>query len=356
MLLVSLAVSGAAFASDVSLTEPQRRKLIQLVASEPEVKQLFHKLQREADASLSEKGRPVAKLGTAARLSSDPRKIESRASLEDMKRLEALGYTYAVTDKAAYKEAARRIILRWAEINQPNGVPIDETKLEPLFVAYDLVRPGLSAANKKAVDHWLGNMARLELQSGQTNSVTAMNNWNSHRLKIVGLIAFLLDDKSLIDQAVQGFKRQIEANLAADGSSFDFQQRDALHYHCYDLEPLLALAIAARQRGMNLFDWQASNGASLSNSVAFLVPYCDGTRAHAEWVHSKVKFDRQRAEAGEKGFVVGAPFNPREARRVFELAAFFDPRYQPLVSRLVENRSLEFPTWQAVLNRVRRPE
>ena len=43
-------------------------------------------------------------------------------------------------------------------------------------------------------------------------------------------------------------KKQIAANLRPDGSSLDFHERDALHYHCYDLEPLLTLAIAASQR------------------------------------------------------------------------------------------------------------
>src|SRR5438105_3086507 len=239
-----------------------------------------------------------------------------------MKGVESLGYAYTVTAKRAYSTAARRLILSWARTNEPDGVPIDETKLEPLFVAYDLTSSAFSAKEKQSVESWLREIARLELQSAQTNSVTTSNNWNSHRLKIVGLIGFLLEDKPLIDAAIGGFKKQIAANLLSDGSSFDFHQRDALHYHCYDLEPLLALAIAAHQNGTHLYNYEAPNGASLSKSVDFLEPFCNGGRTHAEWVHSKVKFDRARAEAGEKGFVMGAPFDPRQARDVFELAAF----------------------------------
>jgi len=355
ILLAALLVGRpVTFASTISLTEAQRVKLAKEVMSEPEVKKLFRKLQHEADGSVNDQGRPIAHIRTAGRLDTDPLKQESRASLEDMRKLYALGYAYAATTNRAYGAAARRIILSWAQVNQPSGVPVDETKLEPLLVAYDLTRPVFSSGERTIVEDWLRRMASLELQSARTNLVTTMNNWNSHRLKIVGLIAFLLEDQKLIEEAVRGFKKQVEVNLYPDGSSFDFHQRDALRYHCYDLEPLLVLAIAAQQNGIGLYSYQASNGACLAKAVSFLVPYCDGTKTHAEWVHSKVKFDRQRAVAGEAGFSPGAAFNPSEAREVFELASFFDEGYAPLALRLFARGALEYPRWQAVLNKVRK--
>jgi len=358
LILLAALLAGrlVSFASTISLTEAQRVKLAQCVTSEPEVKKLFRKLQREADASVNHQGRPVANIRTAGRLDTDPLKEQSRASLEDMKKLYALGYAYAATTNRAYCAAARRIILSWAQVNQPTGIPIDETKLEPLLVAYDLTRSVFSAGDRTIVEDWLRRMASLELQSAQTNSVTAMNNWNSHRLKIVGLTGFLLDDPKLIEEVARGFKRQVELNLYPDGSSFDFHQRDALRYHCYDLEPLLVLAIAARQNGLDLYCYRAGNGACLAKAVSFLVPYCNGTKAHAEWVRSKAKFDRQRAVAGEKGFSPGSVFDPREAREVFELTSFFDDSYTALALRLFERGAVEYPSWQAVLNKVRRPE
>src|SRR6266496_3865804 len=183
LILLAALLAGrlVSFASTISLTEAQRVKLAQCVTSEPEVKKLFRKLQREADASVNHQGRPVANIRTAGRLDTDPLKEQSRASLEDMKKLYALGYAYAVTTNRAYGAAARRIILGWARVNQPTGVPIDETKLEPLLVAYDLARSAFSAADRKMVEDWLRRVASLELERVQTNSVTAMNNWNSHR-------------------------------------------------------------------------------------------------------------------------------------------------------------------------------
>jgi hypothetical protein len=242
------------------------------------------------------------------------------------------------------------MILAWAGANQPSGQPVDETKLEPLFVAYELTRSTFSAEERATTDGWLRNIARAELAAVRADSVTAFNNWNSHRLKIIGLIGFLLDDRPLVTHAVEGFRKQIERNLRPDGSSFDFHERDALHYHCYNLEPLLTLAGAARQNGVNLYDYVAPNGACLSKSVRFLEPYCNGTKSHAEWVNSKVEFDRTRAEAGEEKFQVGAAFDPRSALRVFELASFFDEAFKPMVCQLANKSGAKYPTWQTVIN------
>jgi hypothetical protein len=89
--------------------------------------------------------------------------------------------------------------------------------------------------------------------------------------------------------------------------------------------------------------------------VNFLVPYCDGTTSHVEWVHSKVAFDAQRAAAGERKFESGAEFDPRDAVGVLELAAYFDPKLSPLVGQLTGRSGTRFPTWQCVLNEAQRP-
>jgi hypothetical protein len=348
--LAVLLCGSTSVAATISLTDAQREKLARLIQSNSEAAQLFQRLKKRADAALDDPARPLVRIETAGKLESDPAKVESRAGLKDMKKLEALGYAYAVTSNPVYSTAVKRVILSWARTNQPTGQPIDETKLEPLFVAYDLTRPVFDAEDRAVIESWLRTIARRELDGVRVRSITASNNWNSHRLKIVGMIGFLLNDRDLIDRAVSGFKRQIEVNLKPDGSSLDFHERDALHYHCYSLEPLLALAIVAQQNGIDLYHYRAPSGASLPNSVSFLVPYCDGTLSHPEWRDSKVKFDRERAAAGEEKFRLGVSFDPRSGQRVFEMASFFDDQFKPLVSRLAGNSGAEYPTWQSLVN------
>jgi hypothetical protein len=113
---------------------------------------------------------------------------------------------------------------------------------------------------------------------------------------------------------------------------------------------LLTLAIAGWQNGVDLYHYQAPNGASLPKSVSFLEPYCDGRLTHAEWLGSKVKFDRERAAAGEQKFKPGSKFNPRDGLRVFELASVVDSKFKPLVARLAGGIGAQHPTWQSLLN------
>lgn len=333
------------------LTGTQRITLARLVQSDAEAAGLFTKFRRLADASLEAPPHPTVRIATAGTLASDPAKVQSRLALDDMKKIQALGFAYAVTAQPAYGAAAGRMILGWSETYQPSGQPVDETKLQPLIIAYGLVRPVFSASESKTVDSWLRLIAQREWEGIRPDSVTASNNWNSHRLNIIGQIGFVLADRALIDRAVAEFKKQIASNLRPDGSSLDFHERDALHYHCYDLEPLLDFAIAAHQAGLDLYDYQSPDGASLRKSVLFLVPYCDGSATHAEWVNSKVTFDRERADAGEVKFKIGSMFNPQDGLQAVALASFFDRSLDPLVAKLSRrDQSAKFPVWQSVLN------
>src|SRR6266851_5521972 len=171
VLLTTLLFSQwTAFASTISLTEAQRLELAKLVVSDGEAKKQFQTLRREADASIKDHGNPIARIYTAGRLEADPLKAKSLASLDDMKKLNALGFSYAVTSNADFSAAAKRIIIHWAKVNRPDGIPIDDTKLEPLFVAYDLTRSTFSAGERVTVEDWLRKIARFELQSALTNS------------------------------------------------------------------------------------------------------------------------------------------------------------------------------------------
>ncbi len=74
--------------------------------------------------------------------------------------------------------------------------------------------------------------------------------------------------------------RQIAFNLCADGSTFDFEVRDALHYVTYDLEPLAIAALAAREHGE---DWVTPR---LTAAVDWLLPYARGEKTHV--VHFEI--------------------------------------------------------------------
>ena len=341
-------------AQSISLTEVQRKKLAKLVEQDPEAKALFAPLKQSADAALKDAPDPIERIQSEGKLKDDPAKIRTQACMKDMKKLHALGFAYAVTADARYPDKAREFILAWAKVNRSAGDPIDDTGLEPLITAYDLARGRFPEKDRAAVDGWLRTVAEAERKSFKAGTSTSVNNWHSHRLKIVGLIAFLLQDKGLIDYVTGAYKDHVGKNLNPDGSSLDFHERDALHYHTYDLEPLLTLAIAARQNGIDLYGFRADTGGTLEKSVRFLVPYCDGSKTHAEFVKSKVAFDRKRAESGDDRYKAGRPFEPAEGAGVLELAAAFDGSLTRLLIQVKRSPAKAYPTWQTVLNAARK--
>ena len=359
--ITSLLVSpNAARAQALSVNDAQKARLAALVQKDAEAKKPFDAVLTQADAALMDTPDPIAKIVSEGTLASDPRKIRTGQSLRDMNKTAALAWAWAVTGKKEYGDKARAFILAWAKTNIASGNPINETKLEPLFVAYDLVRAGFAPDDRKTVEAYFRSVAASEQGTAKKGTATQMNNWHSHRIKTVGLIGFVLHDAVLIKWADDAFHTQIEVNLLADGSSWDFHERDALHYHLYDLEPLLTLAQAARQNnGADWFHYKSPKGASLAQSVAWTMPYATGEKTHGEFAHSRVAFDQKRAQAGEKGYAAGTPFEPRAARTVFEKASLWEPdKYRPLALRLLappdKSPAKRFGSWQMVVQEARR--
>ncbi|UNA37238.1 alginate lyase family protein [Klebsiella variicola subsp. variicola] len=89
------------------------------------------------------------------------------------------------------------------------------------------------------------------------------SNWQSHRIKLITLIAVATDNDHLFKESRRLFQKQIEENMNSEGEVVDFKQRDAIHYVVYDLQPLLQAALAALSRGEDWYHWTAPNNASL---------------------------------------------------------------------------------------------
>ncbi|MCZ6914236.1 MAG: alginate lyase family protein, partial [Rickettsia endosymbiont of Ixodes persulcatus] len=163
-----------------------------------------------------------------------------------------------------------------------------------------------------------------------------------------------INNDSLKNWAIDTYKNQIAKNLNADGSSYDFHERDALHYHIYDVDPLMVAAtIMYRDKRFNAYGYKAETGSSLKGSVDWLVPFFTREKTHAEWVNSKSSFDKKRAANGEKGYIAGTLFKPEEARTSIALADYFDNKMLAFYQANIQRKS-KYPTWQFVLNKVKK--
>lgn len=337
--------------SRIALTAEQTKSLQGAIRSNAAAARSFDSVKKLADRALMEKPQAVKRIFSEGRLHSEPEKIRSLAARRDLFKIEALGYAYALTDKREYGEKAREFVLAWAHVYQCDGNPINETEFVRLMKGYDLARGLFSAVERADVERWLLGMAEKEKKDIRPESSAAKNNHMSHRLKIIGHVAYLLPDPPLLRWVSAEYRHHLEQNLDPDGSTFDFHQRDALHYHVYDILPLVELAIAAHQNGENLYAYVTSRGATLEKTIAFLVPYIEGEKTHREFVHSTVKFDAERSSAGDPSIRVGALWKPQEAKRLFDLAGYFSPRFHE-----VKFPGGEAESFDRLLARVGRPE
>ncbi len=348
---LSIAICRAQY---VGLNSSEIKLLKQWVNTDAVTGKIVSGFFTKAKAALNEQPNPRDTIVSEGHLSTHPDKIASVQAMQDFSKIYALAITYKLKEEKEYLDKATSFLKAWATVNQPLGNPINDTKLDRVIAAYDMLRSGISEADRTIIDAWFTNMADAEIQSAKKGKTTSMNNWHSHRLKVVGEIGFLLDIKKYRDFATNGLLLQIDTNLNKDGSSWDFLERDALHYHAYDLEPMLTLAIIIkRATGADEFNYVSPKGASIKKSVDWFIPYLTGEKAHGEYVNSKVAFDQARAKNKEKGFEIGGKFDPVNGLSTLSLAAWFDNNYINTI-KLIQQKENDFADWQFVLNKLMR--
>jgi tetratricopeptide (TPR) repeat protein len=282
-------------------------------------------------------------------------KTKTQGAIKDLQYLRALGLAYALTDDVRYLNQGVTYLTAWAQTCQPTEDPIDATTLEPLLESYELLRPRMEETDRKTVDEWVKSVAYTLRDSDNPRKGSHWNNHQTHRLKTIAMVAFLLNDSDLEKQTLDSLKILMEKNLNPDGTTLDFLQRDALHYHFYDLQAFIRIAILY-QRGMDvdLFHLPTGQGASVSQCLAFGLPYARGEKTHAEFVNSTVIFDAQRGANGESTYISGSAYQPKDALHCLELAQYYEPELTPLVGNLAEKPGSAYPTWRVLLNEAMR--
>ena len=338
-------------ASPVTLETSEIATLRTLVACDADAAIQFELVHKIANAALTDKPDPIERVVSEGHLVSDPKKMRSIEALKDMTKVEALAWAWAVSGDKRYLAKTREFILAWSRVNQSDGDPINETRFEPMIEAYDLIRPELSSTDIAQIDAWMRDKAKT--QWGNLRNIKG--NWQSHRLKIVGLIGTTIGDAQLRKLASDGFKEQIKNSFGPNGESVDFKHHDAMRYHQYTVQPLLTLACVSQRRGEPLFTYSAENGASLERALEFIRPYALSKLKHIEFANSEAKFDRTRAAAGEKEYRPHL-WDPKRSVSTFSEAGCLDPKYDKLALIVSGNPNRRFMNWRAVLNStIKRP-
>ncbi len=303
-------------------------------------------LVAEVQSHVNDTPHPLAKLHTEGTLPHEgiyDQSVEAEKEL-DLMRNAALAWRATSDDR--YLKLVDRFLFAWVTTYQPSFNPIDETRFEGLILAYDMTASALPVKTRNATMVFLNKFANGYIQQVDSQprplKGTFANNWQSHRVKLISMIAFTLDNRKMIATAQRLFIEHIGDNVAPDGSTLDFTERDALHYVTYDLQPLVTAALAARRHNRNWLPERAANGATLAGALDWLTPYATGEKTHEEFVHSSVPFDAKRREAGLPGYT-GA-WDAKNAAELYHLAARLDGRYTPIALKLAPTP----PAWLAV--------
>jgi len=303
-------------------------------------------LVSNVEAHLNEPARAVAKLHTEGTLPHEGIYDQSVEAEKDLDLMRDAALAWRVTSDDRYLKLVDRLLYAWVTTYQPSFNPIDETRFEGLILAYDMTASALPVKTRNASMAFLtqfanGYIAQIDAQPRPLTG-TFRNNWQSHRIKLIAMSAFTLDNRKMINAAQRLFVEHIGDNIEPDGSTVDFKERDALHYVTYDLQPLVTAALSARRHNRNWLPEKATNGATLAAALNWLTPYASGTQTHDEFVHSDVPFDAKRREAGLPGY--SGQWDPKNAAELYHLAARLDGRYTPIALHLAPTP----PAWLAV--------
>jgi hypothetical protein len=255
-----------------------------------------------------------------------------------------LALAWTLTRDRRFLAQTERYLLAWADVYQMSFNPIDETGFDTLMMATDLTAGDLPAASRSKLATFWRRMAVGYLDAMDAGPKNAHTNWQSHRIKLATMAAYLTGDQKLIARARSAYDRQLAVNLRADGSTFDFEERDALHYVTYNFDPLLMVTLAAQAHGDDWFSRTAPTGASLPRSLDWFAAYARGEKTHIEFARSKIAFDRERAAAGQSEYAPH-PWKPSAAVQTFALAALLAPTYASLAERLASGAGREPPAW-----------
>ena len=285
-----------------------------------------------AENDLKREPTPMARVHTEGTLPHQGIFDESIRAENDWSVMLRLGLAYQITHDPRYLQAEEKFLNAWMDVYKISFNPIDETSMTRIILAYDLTRADLTIETRAKVDSFLQTMSQGYL--AQIQNKKDPGNWQSHRIKLATLAAFALGDEKLIAETKAAFDHHLAENILPDGSTYDFHLRDALHYTVYDLEPLTECAIAAKMHGEDWFHGNAPGDVSVAAGLDWLTPYAEGERTHEEFVHSPVKFDAQRAQAGIKGY--SGTWDPLTSIALFQLATMIDPKYQAVVTQLTQ--------------------
>lgn len=260
----------------------------------------------------------------------------SANALRDFSYMRALGVVVKNSDNVEAVQKLSSYFDSWTNTYIPDFNPIDETLFDGFIDSYLLSKEKLPPTTDNNVKKFLYKMASGYLvamkEHSSSNDDVWISNWQSHRIKILTMIAYALKDNNLYDDAKFFFRRQINMNIFQNGEVWDFQQRGALYYVVYDLEPLVRAALIAQENGDDWLRLEGDKKQSLETALDWLLPYARGEKKHIDFEKTTKKFDSLRKKYGVHGF--NGEWEPSSAANLYWSASLLNTKYRKIAISL----------------------
>jgi hypothetical protein len=264
---------------------------------------VLQNLQQWSNKFLKKSPNSIPVLGSAGKINiTDSNLISSRKALQDADHAAVLALTFALTNNTDYLNKTRDILLSWSVVNQPTGNPVDETRLEGMIWAYDLVSCFLVEKDREIIESWFDNMRAKKL-SWKFGPLTTNNNHRIHQQKMILLLDKILNRDEDWKDDLAKTQKYSEINLnVITGESIDYKERDALYYHNYDLQSWLEISLISgccKQPVTQAFNFLSNH--ILSHNIG------------GEFLYSNAKIDKLRDEGGFEYAKKGGNFDVKKA-------------------------------------------
>jgi hypothetical protein len=296
-----------------------------------------------AEQSLGLAVHPIERFELAGTLNDHPGHVRSDEAKKHFPAVFALAVS-AVSAKEPLRTPSRvtavSALLSWARVYRPTGNPIDEWFFVPLLQAIDLLAGALTSQEESVLLSWAREFATsgdLFYESKPKKNPSRANNWMARRLLIRSVAYTVAADPAGRAAAPELLRDFVERNYLAapdgrrDGRTFDFIQRDALHYHVAAVHPLVELTLCTP----DLVDQPAR--AAIGSGLEFLRPYFLGHKEHIEFARTSISFDRERRDAGNPAFR-DAPWDPDHGRVLLRLARATFPEVRNWTEQIVDHK------------------
>ena len=260
-------------------------------------------LQAWSDKFIRQPAHPIAVLSSSGRINiKDSTLIASRKSVEDADKAAVLALTYRLTRNVDYLNKARTILTSWASINNPTGNPIDETRLDGMIWAYDLIACDLPATDKALIIRWFEQIRAMKI-AWTFGPITSTNNYRIHQLKMLLLLdKVLLHNQDWVNDKISADTFSTINLDPESGMSIDYLQRSALYYQNYVMQPWLEISLIT-----------GCCSQAIKRGFTFLSDKILSHETTNEFSDSSANIDALRAKGGFSYAVKGGSFKVTKA-------------------------------------------